>query len=132
MKTLLITICFATQVLLTNASAVEFSVVEVSGKRVTICRVNVHKDHLQLFHRDESGQPFKRFEHLVSWLQPRGKKLVFAMNGGMYHGDFSAVGLSVSDGHQLTPINTAGGQGNFYLKPNGVFLISDKGARIID
>ena len=54
------------------------------------------------------------------------------MNGGMYHGDFSAVGLSVSGGQQLTPLNTANGKGNFFLKPNGVFLVSETGARVVE
>ncbi len=111
---------------------VEFGVVEIAGKRVTICRVNVRKERIQLFHRDEAGLPFKRFEKLSPWLQAKGQKLVFAMNGGMYHGDFSAVGLSVADGKQLTPLNLAPGEGNFFLKPIGVFLVSEAGARVID
>lgn len=124
--------CFAILTLLGTSSAVEFSTVEIEGKRVTVCRVNIRKEKLQLFHRDENGQPFKRFERLSSWLQKRGEKLVFAMNAGMYHGDFSAVGLSVSDGKQLTPLNTNNGEGNFFLKPNGVFLVTEKGAQIIE
>lgn len=132
MKTSLIALCFLLLALLSTASAVEFSTVEIAGKRVTICRVNVRRETLRIFHRDESGQPFKRFETLAASLQSHGKKLVFAMNGGMYHGDFSAVGLSVSEGRQLTPLNTANGQGNFFLKPNGVFLVSDKGARVVE
>ena len=47
--------------LLSTARAVEFSTVEIAGKRVTVCRVDVRKERLQLFHRDENGQPFKRF-----------------------------------------------------------------------
>ena len=74
-------------VLLGDASAVEFSTVEVEGKRVTVCRVNVRKEHLQLFHRDDTGQPFKRFERLAAWLQKRDQKLVFAMNAGMYRSE---------------------------------------------
>jgi len=132
MKTLLLTICITTVLTLSEASAVEFSSVEVAGKRVTICRVNVRKEKLQMFHRDEAGQPFKRFERLTAWLQPRGQKLVFAMNGGMYHDDFSAVGLLVSEGKQLSPLNLSNGVGNFYLKPNGVFLVSEAGALVVE
>jgi uncharacterized protein YigE (DUF2233 family) len=84
-KTLLITGWIATTLLLSNASAMEFSSVEIGGKRVTVCRVNVRKEKLQMFYRDKTGQPYKRFEILTASLQPRGQKLVFAMNGGMYH-----------------------------------------------
>ena len=115
-----------------QADAVEFSTLDLAGTKVTVCRVDVRKDHLQLFHRDENGQPFKRFERLAPWLQQRGQKLVFAMNGGMYHGNFSAVGLFVAEGKQLNPLNTANGDGNFFLKPNGVFALTDHGARIVE
>ena len=132
MKTRLLTGWMATALLLNEASAVEFSSVEVAGKRVTVCRVNVRKEKLQMFHRDETGQPFKRFDRLAAWLQPRGQKLVFAMNGGMYHDDFSPVGLLVSEGKQRASLNLTNGVGNFYLKPNGIFLVSDAGALVIE
>ena len=132
MKTLLLTLCIFVLTLLCDASAVEFSTVEIAGKRVTVCRVNIRKEHLQLFHRDANGQPFKRFDRLAASLQSRGQKLVFAMNGGMYHGDFSAVGLFVSGGKQFVPLNTASGDGNFFLKPNGVFAITEAGARVLE
>lgn len=132
MKKLLLSVWFALLFLSVRVSAVEFSTVEVAGKRVTVCRVDLSKERLELFHRDETGEPFKRFERLAAWLEPQGKKLVFAMNAGMYQADFSAVGLSVSGGKELSPLNTANGAGNFFLKPNGVFLVSDAGARVVE
>jgi uncharacterized protein YigE (DUF2233 family) len=54
------------------------------------------------------------------------------MNAGMFHRDLSPVGLFVSDARQLTPLNTTNGYGNFYLKPNGVFLLSDTGAQVVE
>src|SRR5687767_9493194 len=72
-----------------RVSAVEFSEAQVAGKRVTVCRANVRKERLQLFLRDDSGQGFRRFERLSTWLEPRHQKLVFAMNAGMYQRDGS-------------------------------------------
>jgi uncharacterized protein YigE (DUF2233 family) len=46
------------------------------------------------------------------------------MNGGMYKTDHSALGLFIQDGKILSPINTATGDGNFYLQPNGIFYIT--------
>ena len=63
--------------LLGTARGVEFSTVEIAGKRVTVCRVDVRKERLQLFHRDGNGQPFKRFPPLVKWLGERGQTLAF-------------------------------------------------------
>ena len=46
----------------------EFSTVEIAGKRVAVCRVDVRKERLQLFYRDGNGQ------------QPRNSRLVFPAN----------------------------------------------------
>jgi uncharacterized protein YigE (DUF2233 family) len=118
--------------LVSAAAAVEFGEAEIAGKRVTVCRVNVRKQNLRLFRYDDAGRPFKSFEGIERWLQSRGQKLVFGMNGGMYHRDFSPVGLFVSGGKELASLNTTNGSGNFYLKPNGVFLVSEKGARVVE
>jgi uncharacterized protein YigE (DUF2233 family) len=132
MKTLLVAVVIAMLALGISASAVDFSTVEFAGKRFTVCRVNVRKERLQLFHRDETGQPFKRFDRLAPWIESRGQKLVFAMNAGMYHGDFSAVGLFVSGGKEVVPLNMANAEGNFFLKPNGVFAVTEGGARVVE
>ena len=124
---------FAVMLALLNAAfAVDCRTVEFSGKTFTVCTVNVRKENLQLLHRDEAGEPFKRFDRLANWLAPRKEKLVFAMNAGMYHPDFSAVGLFVADGRQVVPLNTTNGNGNFFLKPNGVFALTESGARVIE
>ena len=112
--------------------AVEYTTVEVAGKRVTVCRVDLRQERLELFHRDETGQPFRRFGNLASSLQRRGRKLVFAMNAGMYQPDLSAVGLFVAAGKEFAPLNVASGNGNFFLKPNGVFAVTATGAWVVE
>ena len=119
-------------VLCGHSSAVEFSEAQIAGKRVTVCRVNVRRERLQLFLHDDSGQAFRRFERLSAWLEPRRQKLVFAMNAGMYQRDGSPVGLYVADRRQLNALNTNDGPGNFFLKPNGVFVVTSNGARIVE
>jgi uncharacterized protein YigE (DUF2233 family) len=129
-KTLLLS--FWILVLPALASAVEFSTAEIAGKRITVCRVNITNERVQLFHLDETGQPFKRFERLATWLEPRGQKLVFAMNAGMFRPDFSPVGLFATGGQEVVSLNSATGDGNFFLKPNGVFAITTGGARVVE
>jgi len=124
--------CVATAVLCGRASAIEFSNTVVAGKRVTVCRVEVRKDRLQLFLRDDKDTPLKSFEGIDHWLKPRGERLVFAMNAGMYQRDLSPLGLYVWGGKQLSPLNTTNGTGNFFLKPNGVFLLSEAGAEVVE
>lgn len=53
------------------------------------------------------------------------------MNGGMYKTYNSPLGLYIQDKKTIRPLNTADAEGNFYLKPNGVFyLTADKKAFI--
>jgi uncharacterized protein YigE (DUF2233 family) len=118
--------------LLLQGRAVEFSVAEIAGKKATVCRVDLSKEKLRLFLRDDTGRSLKTFGDIQSWLQPQNQRLVFAMNAGMYHGDFSPVGLFVSDGKELSPLNTGSAFGNFFLKPNGVFAITEKGAQVVE
>jgi uncharacterized protein YigE (DUF2233 family) len=101
-------------------------------ERFTTISVNVREENIELFLRDESGKPFNRFERVAAWLKARDKQLRFAMNAGMFHSDFSPVGLLVMDGRQVAPLNLGTGFGNFFMRPNGVFLVSRSGPRIIE
>jgi uncharacterized protein YigE (DUF2233 family) len=105
---------------------------EAGDPPYTVVRVDTASAQLHAFWGDEQGRPFNRFDRLATWLQRQGKKLTFAMNAGMYHQDFSPVGLLVMDGRQVSPLNTSDGSGNFFLKPNGVFLLSSAGPKIVE
>ena len=115
-----------------RAQAVDFSTATFRGQRITVCRVDVKKERLQLFLRDDSGQPLKSFQGVNQWLSKLGRKLVFGMNAGMYQPDLSPVGLYVSEGRQAKPLNLANGAGNFCLKPNGVFALTASGAHVVE
>ena len=97
----------------------------------TVVRIDTRTESLAIFLRDESGRPFHGFERLAAWLKARDKQLGFATNAGMFHPDFSPVGLLVQEGRQLSPLTLADGRGNFFLKPNGVFLVTASGPRIV-
>lgn len=96
----------------------------------TVVRVEAGK--LRLFWQDNKGQPLRRLDRLAAWLKPQGRALTFGMNAGMYHADGGPVGLLVIDGQVLSPLNLEDGRGNFFLKPNGVFLIDANGPRVVD
>ncbi len=113
------------------AAAVECVEIEFRDTRSTVCHVDVRAERLRLFLKDESGTPFTSFRRLAETLARHDEQLVFAMNAGMYRTDYSPVGLLVAEGRQMHRLNQASGFGNFYLKPNGVFLLSASGARII-
>lgn len=100
--------------------------------RYTVVAVDPVREHLQLFLNDAHGRPYKRLEKVAADVSRRGKRLVFAMNAGMYHADYSPVGLFVADGNEQTPLNLDPGKGNFFLRPNGVFLVTAAGAQVVE
>lgn len=103
-----------------------------AAPRYTVVKVDLRTEKLELFLNDDAGVAFKRFDRLEAWLKARNRQLLFAVNAGMYHADFSPVGLFVRDGREESPLNLADGTGNFFRKPNGVFLVSDAGPRVIE
>jgi len=114
-----------------SALAVECAGHVINAGTVTVCRVDIAHEQLQLFWRDDTGQPYARFSTLRDALSKRGKRLEFATNGGMYLPDLSPVGLFVADERELVPLNRHTGSGNFSQQPNGVFLLDGHGARVL-
>ncbi|WP_243651302.1 phosphodiester glycosidase family protein [Hymenobacter gummosus] len=82
---------------------------------------------LALYWHDEHGQPLRSLGRLRGWLAGQQKTLVFATNGGMYRAGNAPVGLFIQAGKVVTPLDTAAGTGNFYLRPNGVFYLTADG-----
>jgi uncharacterized protein YigE (DUF2233 family) len=99
--------------------------------RFTVVRIDPARQHLQLFLDDGHGAPLNSFARLAAMLQARHQHLNFAANAGMYHPDFAPVGLLVQNGKQVAPLNLDDGVGNFFMKPNGVFLVSDAGPQVV-
>jgi len=111
--------------------AVECAAETFGDTSFTTCRVDLRRERLDLFWRDVSGRPYRQFSALRDALETQGKSLVFAVNGGMYRPDFSPVGLFVTEGLELYPLNRHTGSGNFSQQPNGVFLVEGNSARVI-
>lgn len=111
--------------------AVECGARTAGGTAFTACRVKLNVEQLELFWRDDTGRPYRQFVTLREALLLKGKQLVFAVNAGMYRPDFSPVGLFVTEGRELVPLNRHVGSGNFSQQPNGVFLVEGSSARVI-
>jgi uncharacterized protein YigE (DUF2233 family) len=93
--------------------------------------VNTTQQDLKLYWKDDKNENFRSIQNLKSWLEQQNKKLVFAMNAGMYKEDNSPLGLFIEKQKTISPLNTATGNGNFYLKPNGVFYITTDNVPVI-
>jgi len=98
-----------------------FKQITFKGKRYFICEVDPRQYNITLFNKLQNEAETYSFTTISSL---KKKKLLFAMNGGMFEKDFNPVGLFVTDGKTYKPLKTSGGTGNFYdLKPNSVFMI---------
>ena len=86
--------------------------------------VDAKSQDLQFYWKKNNGENFKSIQNLKSFVESKQLKLLFAMNGGMYKKDNSPQGLFIENKKTLSFIDTSDGEGNFYLKPNGVFYIS--------
>jgi uncharacterized protein YigE (DUF2233 family) len=93
--------------------------------------VDTKTQNLQLFWKDEKGEILKSFQNLKQYVERKNLTLTFAMNGGMFNKDFSPQGLFIENKQTLAALDTAEGNGNFYIKPNGVFYITTNNAPII-
>jgi len=91
--------------------------------------VNLKKTNLNFFWKNDQGEPLQNFNALENHLAKRGQQLIFAMNGGMYKPDQSPQGLYIQERKELRPIDRRKEEyGNFYMQPNGVFLIDTTNA----
>lgn len=93
----------------------------------TVCSFNSARHELELIVSGGDGAPLRSFKALESHLGSRAASLLFAMNAGMYDEGGRPIGLYVEDGAERHKLNTRDGEGNFHLKPNGVFSVDREG-----
>jgi uncharacterized protein YigE (DUF2233 family) len=92
------------------------------GSAYIVCAVNPKQYAIDLYLTRPDGKPYERLDRLAA-----DHPFLFAMNAGMYHEDFSPVGLFVEAGRAVTPLNEGDAPGNFFMKPNGVFYVDAAG-----
>jgi uncharacterized protein YigE (DUF2233 family) len=97
----------------------------------TVCEVDLRRQSIRLFWKKPDGYPYEYLSSLPPALG-HSRHLLFATNGGMYHPDNSPVGLYVEEGRELVRANTSAGPGNFHMRPNGVFYLTEEVAGILE
>jgi uncharacterized protein YigE (DUF2233 family) len=86
---------------------------------------------VQMYWKDRDGQLYKNLENLRASLERDGQLLLFGMNGGMYRPDNSPQGLYIEKGVTHIAVDSSSGSGNFYLKPNGIFFLTEQGEAFV-
>jgi uncharacterized protein YigE (DUF2233 family) len=87
-----------------------------------VCTVDPTRHRIELARLDPTGKPWGNLKRFVVAQSP-----MLAMNAGMYHEDLSPVGLYIERGAQHHALNLEVGSGNFFMKPNGVFGVTEGG-----
>ena len=123
-------ICIGT--FLCSSSAAELISLGTGQKVVDACVFNVTKDNARMFWRSSSGAVLGTFDRIKEDLQSSGERLYCASNAGIYGKDLHPIGLYVQTGKVERKLNLRkDGYGNFYMQPNGVFLLSQNKAAIM-
>ena len=97
-----------------------------------ICTFDLRRDNLGLYWQGADGAPLGGAGPLAVLAESKGRRLVFAMNAGMYDTALAPVGLYIENGRMLHKANTRNGSGNFHMKPNGIFYFGDGRAGVME
>ena len=87
-------------------------------------QVNPKRQEVKLYWKNSQNEILKSIRNLKYETESGNKKLLFAMNGGMFEADNTPKGLYIENFKILKPIDTLQGSGNFYLQPNGIFYLT--------
>ena len=98
-----------------------------------VCEIDLRSYDIGVFHSGPDGKAFGSLQTFDKAMLDQGSQVLLAMNAGMYHEDLTPVGLLVESGRETASLNLADGEGNFFLRPNGVFLVGkDRKAAIME
>lgn len=86
---------------------------------------------VRILWKDENGANLRTFPEAARFLSRNGARPDTLMNGGIFEPGGIPSGLLIQDGKELNPVNRNKGEGNFFLQPNGIFLIGSAGAAVI-
>lgn len=97
-----------------------------------VCDIDLHKDRLAMHWRSDTGQVYGSLGALAAALRKQGKMLVCGTNGGIFDEAQRPLGLYIENGRLLRRPNLRrNAYGNFYLQPNGVFVLYAEHAEIV-
>lgn len=101
----------------------------------TLCQFDANNTHSQLqlaWRYPNSSTALLNFTNLKQVLSSSQRRLLFAMNAGMYDDKFAPIGYTVINGQTIHSLNLKQGGGNFHLMPNGVFWWDKSGYHITE
>lgn len=116
--------------LISRLSAIEPEVKVIESVNYYVFRTSAEK--VRMVWSDEKKIPYRDFAAVLPALQQTGEKPLILMNGGIFEPGGIPSGLYWEKGIEKIPLNLRDAPGNFFLKPNGVFLIRHQKAEVVD
>lgn len=103
-----------------------------AGARWRVAEVPLGALRLRLLGQGAGAPRPLTLEAAARWRRALGEAPLLLTNAGMFHLGGAPVGLHVEQGVERAPLRRGGGEGNFFLLPNGVFSVGPGGARVDD
>lgn len=124
-----IVIGFVWILLMFNAPAGEPEIFEADGVKYHLLKAS--PEQVRIVWKGDDGKPMRAFPEALKYLKEKGAAPTTLMNGGIFEPGGIPSGLLVQESKELKAVNREQGEGNFYLHPNGVFLIGSNGAAVV-
>ena len=131
MKNRLIVVATLYSLLLSLSFSCKQKVSQAESDKFASFVVNPKVSKIEFFWKDDDGRAFKSIQNLKSYFEKKGRRLRFAMNGGMYEKGNIPKGLFIQNQQMLRELDTQDGDGNFYLRPNGVFYLTTDNTAVV-
>ena len=104
--------------------------VSITNEDFLIYYPDLEKSIIKMYWKSDDGTPYKSMKEFISKLSDR--KILFATNGEIYSKNYTPEGLYIENHKIISDLNLNNGEGNFYMRPNGVFYIENNKPMITD
>ena len=85
--------------------------------------VNPQTERVKMYWQKANGEAWGTLHALLADINRQGQ-VQMAMNGGIYDESYAPLGLYIENGQQKVALNLASGEGNFFIRPGGVFYVA--------
>lgn len=132
MKRRLLGIALAATSLIAGPASAACTEIRHLAESYIVCTFDPARETIRIYGVPDGSTEPLTYGAVRDLLRQDREFLVFGMNGGMYHPGYGPVGLLVEYGRERHPLNREEDEGNFFLKPNGVFFVGKGQAGVME
>ncbi|KXX66679.1 phosphodiester glycosidase family protein [Flammeovirga sp. SJP92] len=95
----------------------------INGNLYYVYQLNAENkvETIKMFWKNEQGKALKSLANIEKSYP--NQEVLFSMNAGIFNPALAPEGLYIENGKTYRPLNQKKGKGNFYMEPNGIFLV---------